>query len=370
MSHPRLPEQVIERLKGAREQLASSKVVVGLDGFVDTILHVVNKRESAEKFSRVNQMGDFANRIKEAAGLSANMELVSEMLKLGGNGPIMANALSAYGTPITYIGNLGFPAIHPVFDEFARRAKVYSISEPGYTDAIEFDDGKLMFGKLEGLKQITWETILKHLSEEEILRLFSEASLVALVNWTMIPYMSDIFEKILSRIAAKLEGPKRLIFFDLADPAKRTREDINDALALIAEFQKYFKVILGLNLRESEQIGSVLGIALEGDRPEMVAEHAAKIREKLDLDTVVIHPTAFAAAADAAGATYVDGPYTPKPKITTGAGDHFNSGFCVGRVLGCDLAESLQIGVGTSGYYVRNASSPTLENLIEFLKTL
>ena len=42
-----------------------------------------------------------------------------------------------------------------------------------------------------------------------------------------------------------------------------------------------------------------------------------------------------------------------QPKISTGAGDHFNAGFCLGRVLGFWLAESLCAGVATSGYYVR-----------------
>ena len=370
MSHHQLPKQVIECLKGARNQLASSKAVIGLDGFVDTILHVVDQRESATKFTRLTQMGEFGKRIKDAAGLSSNTELVTEMLKLGGNGPIMANALGAYGTPITYIGNLGLPSIHSVFSDFAKRAKVYSVAEPGYTDAIEFDDGKLMFGKHESLKQVNWATILKHIPEDEIVRIFSEASLIALVNWTMLPHMSAIFQKLLTRIAPKLGGPKRHIFFDLADPAKRTRDDIADALKIIGKFQKYFKVILGLNLRESEQIGSVIGISLQGDRPEMVTEHASKLRAKLGIDTVVIHPTAFAAAADEVGATFVPGPFTAKPKITTGAGDHFNAGFCVGRVLGCDLAQSLQTGVATSGFYVRNAKSPSLEDLKKFLKTL
>jgi sugar/nucleoside kinase (ribokinase family) len=68
---------------------------------------------------------------------------------------------------------------------------------------------------------------------------------------------------------------------------------------------------------------------------------------------VVIHPTHFAAASDSTGATHVEGPFTAKPKITTGAGDHFNAGFCIGRLLGFDLAASLQIGVATSGFYVR-----------------
>jgi sugar/nucleoside kinase (ribokinase family) len=56
--------------------------------------------------------------------------------------------------------------------------------------------------------------------------------------------------------------------------------------------------------------------------------------------------------------------------ITTGAGDHFNAGFCVGRMLGAPLDVSLQIGVGTSGFYVRTAKSPTVADTAGFLRTL
>ena len=73
---------------------------------------------------------------------------------------------------------------------------------------------------------------------------------------------------------------------------------------------------------------------------------------------MVIHPTQFAAAADATGATHVIGPFTAKPKLTTGAGDHFNAGFCIGRLLGLPLDASLQVGVATSGFYVRKLRVP------------
>ena len=56
-------------------------------------------------------------------GESSNYELVVKQQKLGGNGPIMANALASFGMNVTYIGNLGYPAIHPVFEEFAKRAE-------------------------------------------------------------------------------------------------------------------------------------------------------------------------------------------------------------------------------------------------------
>jgi len=109
-------------------------------------------------------------------------ELVSQITKLGGNGPIMANALASFGLRVTYLGLLGHPNIHPVFAEFARRAEVYSIAEPGYTDAIEFEDGKLMCGKHDCLKQVNWANLLKHIPEEQLIEIFEQSSLIALGN--------------------------------------------------------------------------------------------------------------------------------------------------------------------------------------------
>jgi sugar/nucleoside kinase (ribokinase family) len=366
----KLPQLVLDQLSGARNKLAKAKALVGLDGFIDTIIHVVSQRESATKYTRMATISEFSRRVGAAAGLSANFEFVTQMVKLGGNGPIMANALGSYGAPVTYVGNLGSPNLHPVFAEFAKRAKVVSIAEPGYTDAIEFEDGKLMCGKHDSLKAVNWANLIKAIPEADLIAIFEESSLISMVNWTMLPAMGAIWSKIQSRIAPKLTGEKRWFFIDLADPAKRTREDIAEALKSISKFQKHFRVILGLNLQESRQIGEVLGLPAPDDTPEQVTAHAAQILERLKIETVVIHPTAFAAAADSTGATHVSGPFTAKPKITTGAGDHFNAGFCVGRLLGLDLAASLQIGVATSGYYVRQAKSPRLDDLKKFLQTL
>jgi sugar/nucleoside kinase (ribokinase family) len=358
-----------------RTEIARSPVLVGLDGFVDTILHVVAVRQSATDYTRMSEIRDFAERVGAAAGFSANFEFVTRMVKLGGNGPIMANALASFGAPVTYLGNLGAGALHPVFSDFAASCtRVVSVADPGFTDAIEFDDGKLMCGKHESLKDVHWENIVRQLPVEELTQVFAASVLIALVNWTMIPHMTAILRSILAEVVPHLPaaagGVKRWIFFDLADPAKRTREDIAELLDVLIEYQKHFRVILGLNFQESRQIGSVLGLGEPGDTPDAVATHASRIEARLRLETIVVHPTHFAAAADANGAASLAGPYTPSPLITTGAGDHFNSGFCLGRMLGAGLEESLQLGVATSGFYVRNAKSPTLDDLGEFLRTL
>src|SRR5215471_3317878 len=288
---------------------------VGLDGFVDEILHVVDKRESAEKYTRLPTIAQYARRLDAAAGRSTNVELVSQLTKLGGNGPIMANALASFGLKVTYLGILGYPNLHPVFADFARRAEVYSIAEPGYTDALEFEDGKIMLGKHQSLKQMNWENIKMRFGQDKFAAIFRSADLVGFVNWTMLTAMSDIWSAVLKEICPSLTSPRRKLFFDLADPEKRTAQDIARALDLIVAFQKYFDVVLGLNEKEGCEIARTLGLK-EGNRsPESVLSLCRDIHSRVRVDTVVIHPTAYAVASGPDGGFVVEGPFAPQPKL-------------------------------------------------------
>lgn len=365
-----LPVRAADCLASAAAAVGDLRVVAGFDGLVDTIIHVVDTRTSATEYTRVTAMGEFARRVGEAAGLSANVEFVNQLVKLGGNGPIFSAALAALGPKLTYIGSLGDPEIHPVFVPFASLAEIHSLAEPGYTDALEFDDGKLMCGNHEGLRKVRWSRILEVVSLEFLVKKIQAASLIGLVNWTMLPHMTEILENFLIYAAPRISGPKRWAFFDLADPAKRAREDLRWVLALIRGFEEFFHVILGLNLQEARQVAEVLGLDAGGKTAPEVARLADRIRRALDVSNVVIHPAAFAAAADRQGCEYVPGPFTLHPKITTGAGDHFNAGFCYGRLAKLGLRESLQIGVATSGYYVRQAESPGVSELSDFLHAI
>jgi len=363
MSTPELRDRCAAQLLAGASRAGQMTAFIGLDGFVDEILHVVDKRDSGVKYSRLATIGGLADRLAAAAGRSTNVELVCQMTKLGGNGPIMANALASFGLKVTYLGLLGYPNVHPVFADFASRAQVHSIAEPGYTDALEFEDGKIMLGKHESLKQMNWENIKKRFGLEKFAACFESADLVGFVNWTMLTSMSDIWSAVLQEICPTIKGPRRKLFFDLADPEKRTKTDLRRALELIMAFQKYFDVILGLNQKEGDQIAATLGLKSGHDAPEGLLKLCQEIYGRLQVDTVVVHPTAYAVASGPDGAAIVQGPFESKPKITTGAGDHFNSGFCLGKLLGFSTELCLLSGVTTSGFYVRTGRSPTMADL-------
>lgn len=361
----------LSELKENAPKAATIKTLVGIDGFVDKIVHPVDKRHGpGDQFDAIKTISEFGARISSAAGKSANIELAPVVEKLGGNGPIMANAQSAHGLQVRYLGALGKTAIHPVFEAFAKKTNAISITDPGVTHAAEFTDGKIMLGSMASLDEINYEHIVTAMGADELAKVFGESDCIAMVNWTMIPYLSDVFRDFLQRLLPIVKpNPERTFFFDLADPEKRSEDDLLEVLDLFGKFEQFGKVILGLNLREAEQVEKLLGFEALENTPENLQVMAERIRQKLKLNTVVVHPTADAACATPEGTAYVKGPYCDKPKITTGAGDHFNSGFVTGRLLGLSPVAALTVAVATSGFYVRTAVSPSLDELAEFIGT-
>lgn len=354
-------------------QPSSVKATIGLDGFVDEICAVVETRSTFDSYSPVGTIAQLGRKILAAAGQSSNYELVVKQMKLGGNGPIMAHALASAGLDVTYLGATGHPAPHAVFADFARHAHLVGICEPAHTDAVEFSDGKLMLGKLTPLSELSWPRIVERVGMDGLVAMMDGSRLIAMNNWTMIPHMSQVWKGLNDEVFPKLSmgGSRRVFFADLADPEKRTRDDLSGALSLLTQMQRYVSVTLGLNLKESDQVAEVLGLPTFTDSEPHIQGRASAIRERLAISCVVVHPRKGAAAADETGASASFlGPFVRTPKISTGAGDHFNGGFALGRVLGLTLEESICTGVATSGFYVREAKTPTMADLVAFLRDL
>jgi len=332
-------------------------------------MHAVAQRQGlGDKFTPFAGLAAFGERIAAAAGKSTNIELFLEREQLGGNGPLMARALLSAGLGVRYVGALGRPAVHPIFQDFAQRTQAVSLANPGITHALEFPDGKLMLGEPRALEELTYARLLETVGEGALLDLLSRANLIALVNWTQTPYMTDILEGILTKGLPTLDQRPRLFFFDLADPAKRPRDELLTAVRVMARYQNFGQTTLGLNLSEGQQVAAVLGVPMKEITPESVQLAATRIREKLDIGCVVIHPINGAACATREGAWWVDGPHCGQPAITTGGGDHFNAGFATAQLLGLSPPGCLTVAVSLSGLYVRNARSPTLGEVAAFLR--
>ncbi len=337
-------------------------ILVGFDGFVDEICAVVEERLTAKSYRPIRTISEYASKVARYAGLSMNIEIVPKLIKLGGNAPIMGNCLAQLDNHIDFIGAIGKKDIKPLFQDFATKCRrCFSLAEPGHTHALEFDDGKIMLGKIDPMNEITWDNIMSYVGKDKLSEILKNSHLIAITNWTLIFGMNGIIAGLTDLLAELNHRP--YIFFDLSDPTKRDSQDLREGLFYISKMQEMGQVILGLNKNESVLISQILK-----KEEEDLTKRAKMIQEETGIYSCVIHDIKGAASAYEEYSEWIDGPFTPKPKLSTGAGDNFNAGFCYGLLSGLDPLQALLTGVCTSGYYVRQQKSPNREQLNEFIK--
>lgn len=355
----------------ARADLGSLPALVGFDGFIDSITRLVGTRRTmaGNDFTPVATIGEFGARVLDAAGRSTNIEAVRVEDRFGGNGPLYAGALGQLGVGVTYVGAVGSGGpgspVLPVFEPFAARCKaVVTLGMPSSTLCLEFDDGKVMINDRGNVQAVTWDLLGTLPGHAALRTMVAQSRLVCVVNWSLMGGVQGILEGL-----AEMPTGGRM-FVDLSDPAPRTPDDVRACLSVLGRMER---VTLGLNLAEAECVSRVLGLASLGGTPGVGAlvSAAQAIRERVGVSCVVIHPREGAAGAtDRGEAAWFDGPLCAKPKLSTGAGDHFNAGFSVAQMLGMSLEHCLATGTALSGAYVRDAASPTKTRLVEFLRSL
>jgi sugar/nucleoside kinase (ribokinase family) len=361
--------ELITHLTETEGSLQQKTIMAGFDGFTDTLVKVIKMKEAQLPPTMFTTIGEFGQYILEKKGASLSLEMEEQNVKLGGNMPIMANALGALGATVHCIGALGFPHQHPIFESFPQTCKRYSFANPGHTTAFEFNDGKIMMGNMGELNSAGWQTIKERIGLDTISKLYNSSDLVCMLNWSEIDASTDIWKGLYNDVI-RVQGDQRLnkyMFFDLADCSKRSDELIVEAIDLIEQFASHTKVILSLNKNEA---GIIYRILLGDAGDKNIALLGDAIFKKMGIDMIVVHSTKESALFNAGNAVYLKSFYTSDPKISTGAGDNFNAGFCTATLLGLPAEQSLIFANAVSGYYVREGHSANLPDIKSFLEKL
>ena len=109
-----LKEEDIRMLHNKAKEDLKFNIFMGFDGFVDKILKPVRMkdRDNTDFFQTIKEFADYLA-AKEGKSCSVALEKVQE--KIGGNMPIMANALGTLGCKPVCVGTMGFPEVLPIF---------------------------------------------------------------------------------------------------------------------------------------------------------------------------------------------------------------------------------------------------------------
>lgn len=331
-------------------------VFVGFDGFIDNISVVVSKRSSiGDGVEKINQITGLADKIARSAGKNANIELCLAKRKLGGNGPLLANGLLSAGVEVKYIGLLGEP-IDAIFKDFADKSNAISVGNPGETHALEFDDGKIMFCYTKSVERLTYEKIIEVVGEEHYCNILSNSDVLVFENWTMLLNLTDILQKtFFGKTGEKLKQGQHAMFFDMADPAKRSKIEVLQFLELLKKIEEFGTVTLSLNRSEAEYVADVFEIKLPdvSDADEF-KQMFYELKNKIGISSLVCHFAKGAFWANSQKCYFQKSYSVQKVFCLTGSGDNFNAGFISGLISGKTPINVLKTAHAFAAVYISN----------------
>ncbi len=341
-----------------KKEQRSPKALVGFDGFIDTIIHPVKYRTGPDSWNRIETIKEFSETIEKASHKSANIECIEVSSLLGGNAPLFAQSASNLGVSIQLLGTLKgqSTSIDPIFSSLENipQIQIYPIHNPGQTDAYEFYDGKILFGKMRGINTLSLLDLFQTISEAKIRTLLNEVDGIATLNWTMMPLI-DEFWKWLSE-KNNILPPGKLLFVDFSDPKKRSQAELQNAFVLLKQCTEAgFRVIISVNTSEAIQ-------AIEALHGTNSSEDICPLTERLHAlfptaEAIIGHSRTQVAASwgqkSIRQLIKLSVPVVEKPYATTGAGDNFNGALFSALLHGYDYTSALKWAIIASGHWVR-----------------
>lgn len=353
---------ILDRLP---DEVGNEKVVLGFNGAIDRVREVVDERQDQNTYQRVNKLGDFGKQITEGAQeeRSMLMEWVSSEMRTGALVCHISRALGELGFDPIMLGMFGEPLNNTFVDEFGDY-RMESLGEPAYTDAIEFDDGKLMLTQSGGTRYLNWDHLCEEIGFDQLAAYVDGAAVLGMGYWAEISDMISIFEGLAEELVPTLDSPPEQILIDPADVGTRPSRHIKEGGDVLQNLDSMSPVTMSANRYETIDIANSLRPTTSQRSPEAAAEVA---REELKISRFVTHGATKSAVATESDIFAVDVPREDEPVLSTGAGDHFNAGFMFGLIYDLNPTECVALGNAFAGCFVRQGRPPSYEKIKAFL---
>jgi len=354
--------QIVDLLRQNTPVIQEKQILAGFDGFIDTIVKPVRlsgTNGSREFFRTIAEFGEF---ITNHSHKSTSIQFEIQQRKPGGNLANYAAALDALLLPTIVVGMLSNEAgiIDPLFEKIGKQR--YSYLAAGSATALEFEDGKIFFSSIDVPGICREEKIFPRIENvfPDFRSTIAGADLIAFLNWSELPFAHDLWNDIYNHALISVKADKnRFAFFDLCDTSAKNLSEIEALTLLIGKIGECRKTILSMNKNEALDIaGKITG------RNCTIEETAEFICSRFGLDEVIIHQhTTNIAVSAEEGMVTEPCLVNSNPKISTGAGDHFNAAYCYTCLSGLSIAEKLRFATAYSGTYIALGKSPRLEDL-------
>ncbi|MFB6222394.1 MAG: hypothetical protein ABEH86_01805 [Haloarcula sp.] len=345
------------------DAIDTGRVVFGFDGYLDRVREVVGDRIDPENHERLATLAGFGDRIERsvAADSSLSFEWLQQGSRTGGHTSHLARAFGVWSFDPVMVGMYGDP-VHDAFETEFGEYDLYSLGEPGVTDAVEFDDGKLMLTEIGDTMSLDWAELDETFGHDQLAAELDGASLLGTGYWSETPDLPTIFDG-LHDLWSDIDDPPDAVLVDPGDVRKLDADRLRAGREAIGRLDEVTNVIVSSNRAET----SVLADAYAGERERSFAEDAHAVFEALEPTWFVGHGVERSVVVSADGTDSVAVPAVSDPELTTSSGDHFNAGLGLALVADLPPAAAVVVGNAVAGYFVRTADQPSLTDVRAFV---
>jgi hypothetical protein len=349
--------------EGFPESVETGRVVFGFDGYLDRVRVVVADRTDPETYDRLDTLAGFRDRLDRSveADSSLSFEWLEDGRRTGGHTCHLARAFGTWAFEPTMLGMYG----DPVKDAFAAEFGEYdltSLGEPGVTDAVEFDDGKLMLTEIGDTMDLDWAGLDGRLGHERLAEHLDGARLLGVGYWSETPDVPDILSG-LRELWDDIPDPPGTVLVDPGDVRKLDAERLRAGRDAIGALTDVTGVVVSANRAET----GVLADTFAGEAERSFEAAARAVAEAVEPTWFVGHGVDRSVVVADGETTSVAVPAVDEPAMTTSSGDHFNAGLGLGAVAGLPPAAAVVVGNSVAGHFVRTADQPTLADVRSFV---
>jgi hypothetical protein len=368
------------------EAFGTHRVAFGFDGFLDTVRVLVDERQDADSFDRVERLADMADHVADSAARNSSVtfEWITRGRRTGGHVAHLSRALGTLGFDPTMVGRFGRPPAEPFAREFADR-DLLSVGTPSRTDAVEFDDGKLLLPEMIDVQQFDWATMRERVGLEALAERLEHLDLLGVGYWVDTPRIRTVLEGLRTELFPTLSSPPDRLLFDPGDLRQIDADRVRAGSRALTRLDETVPVTVSANRSETAVLADVVG-AEDGARSPNegadgdpvagrsgggdrlgLADDARTARAGLGVTRFVAHGAEGAVAVTDEGLARVRAPRVRDPELTTSAGDHFNAGLAVGLLAGMDEPAALVAACSLAGQFVRTGDPPSPDAFRSFV---
>ncbi|ACT96639.1 hypothetical protein [Dyadobacter fermentans] len=216
-----------------------------------------------------------------------------------------------------------------------------------------------------------WRDITLHAGIDRLKSLFANTRTIPFSEWSDIGQATDIWYGMLADVIRPLGRRDWEFIFYLGNPAARHFFDVDEIMDVMASFAKTGNVTLALEEQEAQALWSLLFSGKQVP-PFDLAHPDARARYRSVFQTMEVSRLAIYSESRALLLTETSHFEVVRPPVPAHTHNpqeraNFIEGYALGLESGMDAAESLVLGIATSGSVSENSPTPTKTAALHFL---